>query len=139
MRSYRVLIFLALTFLALPLTVHAQEATSPPYIRAAHTFLLAWGHQRWDELRDVAAGQVSVKLGTKVFTLEPATQTAEVRLVFPFRGLSTVRANGKVTGVTLEEIGLKVEDSETRGPADISLIEDNGAFRVIGVSVGETR
>lgn len=139
MRSYSVLIFLAFTFLASPLTVHAQEATSPPYIRTAHTFLLAWGQQRWDELRDVAAGQVSVKLGTRVFTLEPATHAAEVRLVFPFRGLSTVRANGKVTGVTLEEIGLKVEDIETRGPADISLIEDNGEFRVIGVSVGATR
>ena len=139
MRSYRVLISFALTFLASPLTVHAQEATSPPYIRAAHTFLMAWGHQRWDALRDVAAGQVTVKLGTKVFTLEPAKQASEVRLVLPFRGLSTVRANGKVTGVTVEEIGLWVAGSETRGPGDISLTEDNGEFRVTGVSVGATR
>jgi hypothetical protein len=115
----------------------AADAQAPPHVQTAHTFLVAWGNQRWDELRTVATEQVTVRVGDKVFTLEPAAQKSEVALVFPFRGLSTIRADGKVNGITVEELGLKVGDNEMRGPGTIMLKEqDGGEFRVIGVSTG---
>ena len=129
-----ILILVAASALLPALTVDAE---APPHVRTAHTFLMAWGNQRWDELRTVAAEQVTVRVGDKVFTLEPAAQKSEVALVFPFRGLSTIRADGKVNGITVEELGLKVGDNEMRGPGTIMLQEqDGGEFRVIGVSTG---
>lgn len=112
-----------------------QAAGPPPHIQTAQTFLLAWAHQRWDDLKTVAADRVAVRLGDKEFALEPAAQKSEVVMVAPFRGLSTVRVDGKVKGITVDEIGLKVGDSETRGPGTITLTEVDGQFRVIGVSV----
>jgi len=129
-----ILILVAASALLPALTVDAE---APPHVRTAHTFLMAWGNQRWDELRTVAAEQVTVRVGDKVFTLEPAAQKSEVALVFPFRGLSTIRADGKVNGITVEEPGLKEGDNEMRGPGTIMLKEqDGGEFRVIGVSTG---
>jgi len=130
----RILILVAASALLPALSVDAE---APQHVRTAHTFLMAWGNQRWDELRTVAAEQVTVRVGDKVFTLEPAAQKSEVALVFPFRGLSTIRADGKVNGITVEELGLKVGDNEMRGPGTIMLKEqDGGEFRVIGVSTG---
>ena len=57
-----------------------------------------------------------------------------MRLALPFRGLSTVRTDGKVTGVKVEELALKLGDAELRGPGTIDLTEDNGVFRVTGVT-----
>lgn len=114
----------------------AGDAQAPPHIQTAHTFLMAWGNQRWDDLRAVAAEQVTVRLGDQVFTLAPASQKSEVSLVFPFRGLSTVRVDEKVKGITVDELGLKVGDREMRGPGTITLNEQGGEFRVIGVSAG---
>ncbi|PYO20282.1 MAG: hypothetical protein DMD88_12490 [Candidatus Rokuibacteriota bacterium] len=130
----RILILVAASALLPALSVDAE---APQHVRTAHTFLMAWGNQRWDELRTVAAEQVTVRVGDKVFTLEPAAQKSEVALVFPFRGLSTIRADGKVNGITVEDLGLKVGDNEMRGPGTIMLKEqDGGEFRVIGVSTG---
>ena len=129
-----ILILVAASALLPALTVDAE---APPHVRTAHTFLMAWGNQRWDELRTVTAEQVTVRVGDKVFTLEPGAQKSEVALVFPYRGLSTIRADGKVNGITVEELGLKVGDNEMRGPGTIMLKEqDGGEFRVIGVSTG---
>jgi hypothetical protein len=137
MASHRTLILAVLTMgTLLPALAARAEEKAPPQIRAAQTFLMAWGNQRWEELRAVAAEQVTVKVGDKAFALDPAAQKAEVTLVFPFRGLSTVRQDEKVTGVTVEELGVKVGDSETRGPATLTLKEQDGEFRVVGVSTG---
>ena len=115
------------------LAAPAQEQ-APPHIKTALTFLMAWGNQRWDELKTVAAVQVTVKVGDKAFTLEPAAQKAEVALVFPFRGLSTVREGDKVKGLMVEELGLKAGDSETRGPGTITLKEQDGQYWVTEVA-----
>lgn len=112
-------------------------AQAPPHIQTAQTFLLAWGHQRWDELRSVSADQVTVRIGPeKTYTLEPMAQKSDVTLVFPFRGLSTVRVGEEVKGIAIEEMGLKVGDAETRGPGTITLEKTDGGFRVVGVSAG---
>src|SRR5437763_16103477 len=131
----RIVLLVAVFTLLSARAAPAQEQASP-HIQTALTFLTAWGNQRWDELKTVAAVQVTVKVGDKAFTLEPAAQKAEVALVFPFRGLSTVRQDEKVKGVTVEELGLKVGDSETRGPGSITLKEQDGQYWVTEVSTG---
>lgn len=128
---------LALGIYAAPLAAPAQQAavaTRPQHIEATQTFLMTWGNQRWDELRTVSSDKVSVKVGESTFWLEPAAQKSDVRLALPFRGLSTVRTDGKVTGVKVDEMVVKMGDQELRGPGTIDLTEENGVFRVTGVS-----
>jgi hypothetical protein len=136
MPSHRpTIIIFAVSTLLSALAASAEEK-APQHIRTAHTFLMAWGNKRWDELRTVAAEQVTVRVGDRVFTLAPAAQKSEATLVFPFRGLSTVRVGENVKGITVEDMGVKVGDSEMRGQGTITLKEEDGNFRVIGVSTG---
>jgi hypothetical protein len=134
MSSHRALVLAVLAVSTLLSTPARAQEKAPPHIRTAQTFLMAWGNQRWDELRTVAGEKVTVQVGDKGFILDPAAQKSEVTLVFPFRGLSTVREGEKVKGITVEELGLKVGDSETRGAATLELTEKDGEFRVLGVS-----
>jgi hypothetical protein len=115
----------------------AQQAAvpnRPAHIEATQTFLMTWGTERWDALRTVSADTVPVKVGASTYTLEPGAQKSDVRLALPFRGLSTVRTDGKITGVKVDELALKTGETELRGPGTIELAEDNGAFRVTGVT-----
>ncbi len=142
MRMGRAAIFvsLALSICVAPLAAHAQQpAGPPPQIQAAQTFLMTWGSQKWDELKAVAADTVTVKVGPGTYTLQPAAQKSDVQLTLPFRGLSTVRTDGKITGVKVDEMALKMGDKEMRGPGMVDLKEENGAFRVTGVSATSTQ
>ena len=131
---------LALSIAVAPLAAHAQQpAGPPPQIQTTQTFLMTWANQKWDDLKAVTADKVTVKVGPKVYTLEPAAQKSDVQLSLPFRGLSTIRADGKITGVKVEEMAFKLGDKEMRGPATVDLKEDNGAFRVTGVSAAGTQ
>ena len=112
-----------------------QAAISPP-IETARTFLMAWGHEKWDELKTVAGDQVTVRVGDKTYVLQPGSNS-EVKLVFPFRGLSTVRADGAVKGIAIEDLVLKVGDNEVRGTGTLTLDEKDGNFTVVGVSTGK--
>ena len=119
-----------------PGTAAADEPrTPPPHIEAVRAFLVAWGHERWDDVKTVAADAVTVRLADQVFTLEPTAGTSEVAVRLPFRGLSTVRSGSDVTAVTVDELALRLGDHETRGPAMVTVTEDAGRFRVVGVSV----
>jgi hypothetical protein len=123
-----------------PIAVRADEAkAAPAHIATAHAFLMAWGHEKWDDLRSVSADAVPVKLGDKVFNLEPAARKSEVAMQFPFRGLSTVRNGTEVKGVTVGELAVRIGDKELRGPATVMLKEEAGQFRVIGVDVDGAR
>lgn len=113
-----------------------QPGSAPEHIRTTQTFLKAWGNQRWDELRSTATDRVTVKVGSDVFTLDPAAQKSDVMLILPFRGMSTVRADGKVTGIKVEDMGLKVGGREMRGPGTINVKEEHGQFRITEVSAG---
>src|SRR2546430_16720560 len=77
MASHRTTILILIAASAL-LPALSVDAEAPQHVRTAHTFLMAWGNQRWDELRTVATEQVTVRVGDKVFTLEPAAQKSEV-------------------------------------------------------------
>src|SRR5438034_2640287 len=69
----RIVVMVAVGSLVSALAAQAQEKPqASPHIQTALTFLTAWGNQRWDELKTVAAVQVTVKVGDKAFTLEPA-------------------------------------------------------------------
>lgn len=113
-----------------------QAAATGQPIETAHTFLMAWGHERWDELKTVAGDQITVRVGDKTYSLQPGS-SFEVKLVFPFRGLSTVRADGAVKGIAVQDLGLKVGDNEVRGTGTLTLDEKDGGFRVVGVSTGK--
>jgi hypothetical protein len=112
----------------------AAVAPAPTHIVATQTFLVTWGHQRWADLQTVTAERVTVTVGAGSYTLEPGVQKSDVRLALPFRGLSTVRTDGKITGVRVDEMVFKVGDQEMRGPATVDLTEENGLFRVTGVT-----
>jgi len=126
---------LALGICVAPMTASAQAPMGPaPQIQATQTFLMTWSGQKWDEMKAVTAEKVTVKVGPSLYTLEPAAQKSDVQLTLPFRGLSTVRTEGKITGVKVDDVAFKVGDKEMRGSATIDLTEDNGAFRVTGVT-----
>lgn len=142
MRSRLGVLGLILALLLVATTSRAQEkpdrpATGevPPHIRAVYAFLTAWGKGNWEEAKAVAAEKVVVKAGEQEFTLDLAGGKSEVTLVFPFKGLSTVRVEGKVKGVTVDEITLKAGATEKRGKGALTLEEKEGKFLVTGVAV----
>jgi hypothetical protein len=114
----------------------AQQASISPPIETARTFLMAWGHERWDELKTVAGDQITVKVGDKTYSLQPGANS-EVKLVFPFRGLSTVRTDGALKSVAIQDLGIKVGDNEVRGSGTLTLDEKDGSFRVVEVSTAK--
>jgi hypothetical protein len=129
---------LALAVSGMPGMSQAQQAAVPTqaaHIEATQRFLMTWGAQRWDDLRTVTGDTVAVKVGDTAYTLDPGAHRSDVMLTLPFRGLSTVRTDGKVTGVKVDELVLKVGAGETRGPGTVQLAEDNGVFRVTGITV----
>lgn len=133
-----VLVFAALTLS--PVAAGADERkTVPSHIEAVRSFLVAWGHQRWNEVRDVAADSVTVTFADKTVTVDPAAGKSDVAVVLPFRGLSTVRGGAEVTGVAVDELALRVGDQELRGPATVTVKADAGQFRVVGVAVNGAR
>lgn len=115
----------------------AQEKTAgaPPHIQAAQDFLLGWGHGKWEAVGAVAEGKVPVKVRGSAYTLDVEGKKADAELILPFRGLSTVRAAGKVTGVTADEIAVKAGGAETKGKGTVTLQEKDGKFVVTGVTV----
>jgi len=82
------------------LLLSAALAYGGGHIEASTKFLLAWGKGNWDDLATVATEKVTVTVGGKDALIDIANKKAEVALVFPFRGISSVRVDGAVTGVT---------------------------------------
>lgn len=112
-----------------------MEGNLSAHLRVIYAFLTAWGKENWAEARRVAAEQVWVRIGEKILLVDLPSGQAEVALIFPFGGISTVRVEGEVKGVTVDEIGLKVGKVENRGPGTITLEEKDGGYRVTAVSV----
>ena len=119
---------------ALLLTAAAVEAESE-HIDAATRFLLAWGRGNWEELGMVAADKVTVSAGDKESVIDVAAKKADAALVFPFKGLSTVRTDGKVTGVAVDDITVKVGGEEKKGKGMVMLEEKDGKITVTKLTV----
>jgi hypothetical protein len=106
-------------------------AQAPTQIQAVQDFLLGWGKGTWEGV----TGKATVKVGGKEYAIDPEAKKADVALVLPFKGLTTVRDKGKVTGVTVESITVKAGGEEKKGKATVSLEEKDGKFTVTGISV----
>ncbi len=141
MARFGTIVVISLAILLGPAPAWPQEKKETPtpgipsHIQATQEFLLGWGKQNWDAVKAQAGGKVTVKVGGTDYTLDAEGKKAEVELVFPFRGLSTVRVEGKVKGVTVDEITIKAGGSEKKGKGTVTLDEEGGKFRVAGVAV----
>ncbi|MBI4591601.1 MAG: hypothetical protein HY725_22475 [Candidatus Rokubacteria bacterium] len=125
---------LASSLVALLSAAHAR-AQMPPHIQAAQEFLMGWGKGNWEAVKAQAGDKVTVKVGGTEYTLDVQGKKADVQLIFPFRGLSAVRVEGKVKGVTVEEIAVKAGGSERKGKGAVTLDEKDGKFTVTAVAV----
>lgn len=83
----------------------------------------------------VATDTVVLRTGDQEYTVDVVGGTTEVMLIFPFRGLSTVRVEGKVKGVTVDHIAIRAEGVEKEGRGTLTLEERDDGFIVTGVSV----
>ena len=110
-------------------------AEAPPHIQAVHEFLMGWGKGDWDALKTQTGGKVTLKVAGAEYSLDADAQKADAQLVFPFRGLSTVRKEGKVTGVMVELITVQAGGQEKQGKATVWLEEKDGRFTVTGVAL----
>jgi len=104
-------------------------------IEASTKFLLAWGKGNWDDLATVATETVTVTVGGKDALIDVVNRKAEVALVFPFRGLSSVRVDGAVTGVAVEEITVRIGSEERKGKGALTIQEKDGKPVISKVSV----
>jgi hypothetical protein len=118
---------------ALLLTAGAVEASA--HIEAGVKFLTAWGKGDWEGLATVAGEKVTVSVGGKESVIDVTGKKAEAMLVFPFKGLSAVRVEGKVKGVTVDDIAVKVGGEEKKGKGTLTLEEKNGKVMVTKVAV----
>ena len=117
------------------LLLAAGSVEASAHIEAGVKFLTAWGKGNWEQLAAVAAEKVTVSVGGKESVIDVTGKRAEAMLVFPFKGLSTVRVEGKVKGLTVDEITVKVGSEEKRGKGTLTFEEKDGKVVVTKVSV----
>jgi hypothetical protein len=105
------------------------------HIDAAVAFLKAWGKGRWDDAKTVAADKVPVKIGDKSYDVDVAGGKSDVKAVLPFRGLSTVREQGKVVAIAVSDLALRTDSAEKRGKARLTTEDKDGQVRVTAVEL----
>ena len=130
MKSVQVMVAVMMAVLALVGVVDAAG-----HIQAATKFLLGWGKGNWADVAATAVDKVTVSAGGKESTIDVAGKKAEATLVLPFKGLSTVREDGKVKAVTVKELTIKVGGEEKKGKGTLSLEEKDGKTTVTKVTV----
>jgi len=113
----------------------AVSADGKMHLDAAIAFLKAWGKGRWDDAKPVAADKVPVKVGDKSYDVDVAGGKSDVKAVLPFRGLSTVREQGKVVGISVNELAIKTDAAEKRGKARLTTEDKDGQVRVTAVEL----
>ena len=113
----------------------AVSADGKMHLDAAVAFLKAWGKGRWDDARPVAADKVAVKMGDKSYDVDVAGGKSDVKAVLPFRGLSTVREQGKVVAIAVSDLALRTDSAEKRGKARLTTEDKDGQVRVTAVEL----
>jgi len=111
------------------------SADGKMHLDAAIAFLKAWGKGRWDDLKPVAADKVTVKVGDKSYDLDVVAGKSDIKPVLPFRGLSTVRDQGKVVAISVSELSLKTDAAEKHGKARLATEDKEGQVRVTAVEM----
>jgi len=117
------------------LLVASTSVEAAGYIDTAAKFLTAWGRGNWEELATVAADRVIVSVDGKDSVIDVTSKKTDVTLVFPFKGLSTVRTGGAVTGVSVDDITVMVKGEEKKGKGTLTLAESDGKITVVKVVV----
>lgn len=125
----------AALWLVVLLGVGHAWAEGPAHIQTVQEFLLAWGKGDWDAVKAQAGGKVTVKVDGSEYALDADAKKADAQLVLPFRGLSSVRERGEVTGVSVDQIAVQAGGQEKQGKATVTLQEKNGKFTVTGISI----
>ena len=118
-----------------PATEPAISADGKMHMDAAIAFIKAWGKGRWDDAKPVAADKVPVKMGDKSYDVDVAAGKSEVKAVLPFRGLSTLREQGKVVGIAVAELAVRTDAAEKRGKARLTTEDKDGQVRVTAVEL----
>lgn len=113
----------------------AISADGKMHLDAAIAFLKAWGKGRWDDAKPVAADKVAVRLGAKSYDVDVAGGKSDIQAVLPFRGLSTVREQGKVVGIAVSDLAVKADGAEKRGKARLTTEDKDGQVRVTAVEL----
>jgi hypothetical protein len=121
--------------LVMMLAVATVWAQAPPHIQAVHEFLMSWGKGDWDAVKAQTGGKVAVKVGGTEYALDAEARKADAQLVLPFRGLSSIREKGKVTGVAVDQVSVTAGGQEKTGKATVTLEEKDGRFMVTGVAL----
>ena len=121
--------------LVMMLAVATVWAQAPPHIQAVHEFLMSWGKGDWDAVKAQTGGKVAVKVGGTEYALDAEAKKADAQLVLPFRGLSSIREKGKVTGVAVDQVSVTAGGQEKTGKATVMLEEKDGRFMVTGVAL----
>ncbi len=121
--------------LGVMLGVATVWAQAPPHIQAVQEFLLGWGKGNWEAMKAQAGDKVTIKVGGTEYSLDVEAKKADAQLVLPFRGLSSIRENGRLTGVAVDQVTVTAGGQEKTGKATVTLAEKDGGFRVTGVNL----
>jgi len=105
------------------------------HVDAVTTFLKAWGHGKLEDAKAVAADKVDLKMGGKTYTIDVASGKADAKILLPFRGLSSIRDDGKMKGVAVNEIKVSAGGEEKTGKAKVMTDETGGTVKVTSVEV----
>lgn len=105
------------------------------HVEAVTTFLKAWGHGKLEDAKAVAADKVDLKMGGKTYTIDVASGKADAKILLPFRGLSSIRDDGKMKGVAVNEIKVSAGGEEKTGKAKVMTDESGGAVKVTSIEV----
>jgi hypothetical protein len=105
------------------------------HVEAVQPFLKAWGKGKWEDAKAVAADKVEVKIGDKTYAIDVAGGKSDAKLVLPFRGLSSLREDGKMKGVAVNEMKVSAGGAEKSGKGKVMTDDSSGAVKVTSVEV----
>jgi hypothetical protein len=105
------------------------------HLDAVVAFLRAWGKGRWEDARAVAADKVTLTVGGQSYEVDVAGGKSDAKVILPFHGLSTVRAEGKLVGVSVSDLAVNAGGSEKHGKALLGTEAKDGHVRVVSVEL----
>jgi hypothetical protein len=105
------------------------------HVDAAMAFLKAWGKGNWEDAKAVAGDKVAVKVGDKTYSIDVAGGKSDAKLILPFRGLSSIREDGKMKGVAVNEMTVDAGGAKKTGKGKVMTDETGGAVKVTSIEV----
>jgi hypothetical protein len=128
---------------AKPAAAAPASADQRPYVDAAVAFMKGLAHsnrsgdagqQGWAEAKGNSAEKVTLKVAGKEIPLDIAAQKSDARVV-KFQKVSTMRENGVVKGVTMDNVQVQVADQPHAGKGTLHMEEKDGKWIVTSIEV----